>query len=424
MITTLEHHLPNGMLVLTREVHAAPVATCWVWYRVGSRNEQLGTTGLSHWVEHMLFKGTPSIPKGEMDRLIARNGGTFNAFTSNDFTAYHATLPAERIELSMQIEADRMVNSLFAPDEVESERTVIISEREGLENDPEWWINEAVMAAAFQLHPYRNDVIGWKHDLLAITRDDLYRHYQTYYKPNNAVLVLVGDFDTDTLMRQVERDFAALPVGLPRPDRQTYEPEQQGERRVTVRRPGPAQYVQIVYQTPACRSPDFAALVVLDAVLSGAKPMGSGGAAQTNRSARIYRALVETQLASGAGSSYRATIDPYLFELSATVRESHTAAEVEAALLAEVEKIQQDGVSDAEMAKVIKQTRAQIAYSGESITSQALMLGMWEMLDSYRRINTLLDELSGVTAADVQRVARTYLVENRRTIGHFVPIER
>src|SRR6185503_10505712 len=261
MTNVIAHTLPNGMLVLLREVHSAPVATCWLWYRVGSRNEGIGTTGISHWVEHMLFKGTPNIPKGEMDRLIARNGGTFNGFTSNDYTAYFETLPADRIELGLRIESDRMINSLFDPDEVASERTVIISEREGHENDPEWWLDEAMAAAAFQVHPYRNEVIGWKSDLLAITRDDLYNHYQTFYMPNNAVLVLVGDFETDAMIEQVDRHFAHLPVGPKLPPFRAAEPEQQGERRVVVRRPGPAEYVQIAYHAADCRHADFAPLV-------------------------------------------------------------------------------------------------------------------------------------------------------------------
>jgi zinc protease len=409
------------MLVLTRESHGAPVAACFVWYRVGARNETLGATGLSHWVEHMLFKGTPDIPKGEMDRLIARNGGAFNAFTSHDYTAYFETLPADRIELGLRIEADRMANSLFDPDEVESERTVIISEREGYENEPEHWLNEAVMAAAFQVHPYRNEVIGWKSDLLAITRDELFRHYQTYYTPNNAVLVLTGAIDTDAILTQVERSFGGIPAGPAVPPVRLTEPEQQGERRVLVRRPGAAQYVQLGYHVPGCRHPDFAALLVLDAVLSGAKPLSFGGGAQTNRSARLYRALVETQLATYAGSSFRATIDPHLFEFSANVQEGHTADEVEAALAAEVEKVQQDGVSAEELAKVQKQVRAQLAYSGESVTNQGLLLGLWETLGGYQRNATLLDEVRSVTRADVQRVAQEYLLARQRTVGHFIP---
>lgn len=421
MASTTAHRLNNGMLVLLREAHSAPVAACCVWYRVGSRNEGIGVTGISHWVEHMLFKGTPHIPAGALDRLVARNGGTFNGFTSHDYTAYFETLPADRIELGLQIESDRMVNALFDADEVESERTVIISEREGHENDPDWWLNEAVMAAAFQVHPYRNEVIGWKSDLQAITRDDLYAHYQTYYMPNNAILSLVGDFDTAAMLEKAEHYFGSLPVGPQLPRVRAIEPEQQGERRVVVRRPGPAEYVQIVYHGVDCRNVDFAPLVVLDAVLSGAKPLSFGGGSQTNRSARIYRALVETQLASYAGSGFGASHDPYLFEFSATVQSNHTAAEVEEALLAQIELIQQDGVSEAEMTKVQKQVRAQIAYSGESVTSQALSLGMWEVLDNYARPETILDELSAVTAADVQRVARRYLREQYRTVGHFIP---
>jgi zinc protease len=410
------------MLVLTKEVRSAPVATSWIWYRVGSRNEPSGCTGISHWVEHMLFKGTPTIPRGEFDRLIARNGGTFNGFTWIDYTAYYETLPADRIGLALQIESDRMINALFEDAEVESERTVIISELEGYANYPETWLDEAVKAMAFSVHPYHHPVIGYKSDLEAMTREELYRHYQTYYMPNNAVLVLVGDFATDTLLKQVEALFGGLPVGPELPRFRAVEPEPQGERRVTIRRPGPAEYVQIGYLAPDCRNADFAALAVLDAVLSGAKSLTfMGGGAQTNRSARLYKALVETELAAAAWSGYMPTRDPFLFELSATVREEHSAAAVEAALTTEVERIQQDGIAAEELAKVLKQVRAQVAYSGESVTNQALQLGMWEMLDSYRRVETLLDELSAVQAEDVRRVAQQYLTERRRTVGHFIP---
>lgn len=423
MADTTEYRLANGMLVLLRESHAAPVATCWVWYRVGSRNEVPGTTGISHWVEHMLFKGTPTIGKGEMDRLVARNGGTFNGFTSSDYTAYFETLPADKIELGLQIESDRMANALFVPEEVDSERTVILSEREGHENDAEWWLNEAMAAATYQIHPYRNEIIGWKGDLLAMTREELYTHYQTYYMPNNAVLVLVGDFEQAAMLEMVEKYFGHLPTGPAIPAVRAIEPEQQGERRVTIRRPGAAEYVQISYHTPNCRNADFAPLIILDAVLSGAKGLGFGGGAQTNRSARIYRALIETQLASYAGSGFRPSYDPGLFDLDATVQDGHTASEVEQALIAEVEKIREQGVDAAEVAKAIKQTRAQIAYSSESVTSQALQLGMWEVLDSYKRLDTILDEVAAVTPADVQRVAQTYLHENNRTVGYFIPTE-
>ncbi|WP_129671362.1 pitrilysin family protein [Candidatus Chloroploca sp. Khr17] len=416
------HTLANGMLVLIREVHSAPVATSWIWYRVGSRNEPTGQTGISHWVEHMLFKGTPAVPRGEIDRLIARNGGTFNGFTWVDYTAYYETLPADRIELALRLEADRMVNALFEPDEVESERTVIIAELEGAANYPETWLDEAVKASAFTAHPYHNPVIGYKSDLLAMTRDELYTYYQTFYMPKNAVLVIVGDVDTDTILRQAETHFGSLPSGPSLPSVRAVEPEPQGERRVVIRRPGPAQYVQIGFLAPDCRHPDFAATVVLDAVLSGAKaPSFMGGGAPTNRSARIYQGLVETELAAAAWSSFMPTRDPYLFELSAIVSEAHSAEEVETALLHELVKIQQDGITPNELARVLKQMRAQLAYSLESVTNQALQIGMWEVLDNYQRGETLLEELAAVEAADVQRVAQTYLTSNRSVIGTFLP---
>lgn len=416
--------LPNGLLVLTKEVHSAPVATCWIWYRVGSRNETSGLTGVSHWVEHMLFKGTPSMPTGTMDRMIARNGGVFNGFTWVDFTAYYETLPAERIELAFQIESDRMINTLFDPQEVENERTVILSELDGYANYPETWLDEAIKATTFVAHPYHHPVLGFRNDVLNMTRDDLLQHYQTYYMPNNAVLVLVGDFDTATMQKQIERYFAHLPVGPALPNFYAVEPEPQGERRIVIRRPGPAEYVQIDYLAPDCRNADFAPMVVLDAVLSGAKSLSFDREVQTNRSARIYKALVETRLASNANSSYQPSRDPYVFELFATVDSQHHADKIEAALLEQIAIIQQDGVKQDELDKVIKQVRAQIAYSMESVTNQAMVLGMWEIIDpvdGYQRVDKLLDEFTAVRAEDVQRVAQTYLVNQRMTVGHFIP---
>ncbi len=420
----IAHTLPNGMLVLLKEAHGAPVATSWIWYRVGSRNEVPGCTGVSHWVEHMLFKGTPQIPVGQLDRLISRNGGISNGFTWIDYTAYYETLPADRIALGLQIESDRMVNALFEEDEIESERTVIISELEGYANEPETWLDEAVKDAAFTQHPYRHPVIGYRADLERMSRADLYAHYQTFYVPNNAVLVLVGDFDTDTMLRQAEDAFAQLPVGPPLPPAPAAEPEPQAERRVTVRRPGAAAYIQIGYLAPDCRNPDFAALAILDSALSGAKSLTfMGGGTQTNRSARLYPALVECGLSASAWSSVTPSRDSYLFELGATASEGVDPATVEAALIAEVTKIQQDGIAESELARARKQMRAQVAYGGESVTNQAMQLGMWESLDTYRRVDTLLDELASVSADDVRRVAQAYLTERRRIVGHFVPSE-
>jgi zinc protease len=420
----LEFQLENGLKVLLKPVHSAPVATNWVWYRVGARNESPGKTGISHWVEHMMFKGTPAFPKGSIMRLVNKNGGVLNGFTSYDYTAYFETLPADRIDLGLRIEADRMANSAFALEEVESERTVIISEREGSENSPNFLLREELSAMAFRAHPYGHQVIGWKEDLRQITREDLWTHYKTNYGPHNAVLIIVGDIDVDATRARVEDLFAPIPVGPPPPPVLAVEPAQTGERRVVVRQPGTAQYFQAAFHVPDARHPDNFPLMVLDAVLAGASPMTfGGGSTPTHRSARLYKALVETELATRAGCGYGPSIDPGLFHFYATVRDGRSLEEVEQAMWAEVERVQDELVSEEELVKAQKQAKAQFAYALESVTNQALWLGLMEMVDSYTRFHSFLDDLVTVTAADVQRVAQTYLVETNRTVGFFVPTE-
>ena len=210
------HTLDNGMTILIKEMHHAPVASFWVWYRVGSGDEVPGITGISHWVEHMLFKGTAQFPAGEIDRQISRCGGELNGLTWLDFTAYVEDLPSHEVDLAYRIEADRMAGSLFDPDEVAAERTVIISERQGAENEPRFLLDEEVKAAAFRLHPYRHDTIGDLCDLQRIGRDDLWRHYSTYYVPNNAVAVLVGDVDAPQALRRLSELFAGAAPGPPK----------------------------------------------------------------------------------------------------------------------------------------------------------------------------------------------------------------
>jgi len=420
----VEFGLDNGLKVLLKPVHSAPIATNWIWYRVGSRNELPGKTGISHWVEHMMFKGTPTFPKGSIMRQVNKNGGTLNGFTSYDYTAYFETLPADRLDLGLRIEADRMASSVFDPEEVDAERTVIISEREGSENSPNFLLREELMALAFRAHPYGHQVIGWKEDLRQITRDDLWSHYQTYYGPHNAVLVIVGDIDVTTLRGRIQELFAPIPAGpLPPPVAAT-EPAQTGERRVVVRQQGTAQYLQSAFHVPKASHPDNFALMVLDAILAGASPMTfGGGSTPTHRSARLYRALVETELASRAGCGYSPSIDPGLFHFYATAREGRSLEEIEAAMWAEIKRIQDELVSEEELLKAQKQAKAQFAYALESVTNQALWMGLMDIVVSYERFYTFLDDLVTVSAADVQRVAQTYLVETNRTVGWFVPTE-
>ncbi len=409
-----EAHLDNGLMVLLAPVRTAPVATFWVWYRVGSRNEVPGITGVSHWVEHMMFKGTPTLGKGEAMHRINRNGGVDNAFTWTDYTAYYETLPSDRIDLALRIESDRMVNALFDPAEVASERTVIISEREGAENEPRFWLNEQVQAAAFMVHPYHHDTIGWKGDLQTMTRDDLYTHYKKHYAPNNAVIVVAGDFNADEMLAKIENAFGKIPRGGEIPKVTSVEPPQEGERRVRLQRPGPMACFYAMYHAPQASDPDFFPVFVLAGTLSGV-----GNSA--GRSSRLYRALVATGLAVDADCGFRTTIDPGTLDVNATVRPGVAAEKVEQAILAELEKIAAKPITDEELEKVIKQVKSHFVYANDGVMNLGHALGEWEMVDSYKRYGTFLDDLAQVTKTDVQRVAAKYFAETNRTVGWFIP---
>ena len=242
--------LKNGMKVMLKEIHTAPIISSWIWYRVGSRDESTGKTGLSHWTEHMQFKGTKKFPANVLDKAISREGGRWNASTSHDSTRYYETMPADKIDLALRLESDRMKNSTFDAKEVASERTVIISEREGHENEPMFRLTEAVQQTAFRVHPYHHEIIGDMADLHTITRDDLYAHYRRFYVPNNAVLALAGDFETKSMLKRVKELFEPIPKGPTPPRLARPEPEQKGEVRLSVEGPGDTTYIQVAYRLP------------------------------------------------------------------------------------------------------------------------------------------------------------------------------
>jgi zinc protease len=294
MNSVTRHVLPNGLTILLQEQHSAPIASAWTFYRVGGRNEVSGITGASHWCEHMMFKGTPRYGKGVIDVLTSKNGGFNNGLTDLDYTCYLFTMPADRIGIGLDILADLMVNATFEPAEVESERTVIISEREGHENDPAYQLFEDVVATAYHVHPYQHGVIGWKCDLQAMTRDDLHAHYRRYYAPNNAIAVVAGDFQTDVILKQIEALFGGYRPGELPPAVRSVEPPQEAERRVYLEKAGTTAYFRAVYHTPGLAHADTAALIALDAILSGGKGMSYfGGSVGLYKSSRLYRALVE-----------------------------------------------------------------------------------------------------------------------------------
>ena len=413
--------LSNGLLVLLKEIHTAPIISHWVWYRVGSRSEPTGITGISHWVEHMLFKGTAQFPGGVLDQAVAREGGVWNAFTFLDWTTYYETLPADKIDLALRLEADRMVNAAFDPQEAESERTVILSERQGNENNPLFHLNEEVQAAAFRVHPYHHEIIGDLPDLQRITRDELYRHYRTHYLPNNAVLALAGDFESEAMLNRIRELYQPIPAGdlparLERP-----EPPQVGERRVMVEGPGETIYLQVSYRAPAGANVDFFKLNVLDSLLSGPTNLNMFEGGISNKTSRLYRALVDGELAVGVDGGLQATIDPYLYNLLITVRPPQTPEACLGVLDAEVARLQETPASPKELRRAVKQARALFAYGSESISNQAFWLGFSEMFDNYDWFTGYLERLEAVTPADVQQAAQTYLRPQNRTVGIYVP---
>lgn len=421
---TVFETLENGLSIYLKEIHTAPLISHWVWYRVGSRNEIPGKTGISHWVEHMQFKGTAKFPAGLLDRAISRDGGMWNAFTNTDWTAYFEVMPSDKIDIALELEADRMMNSLFEPDEVESERTVIISEMEGSENEPLYRLGTAVQMAAFDRHPYRYEVIGEKKDLLSITREDLYEHYRGNYAPNNALLCAAGDFDSQTMLEKIR----ALYGGIPAAGRHSamIEPETplQAERRVELSGTGGTTYIQLAYRSPAASSQDFFWLTVLDSLLTGPSSLSMfGGGGVSNRTSRLYQALVDRDYAVAVNGSLQATIDPFLYTMLVVVHPNRAAEEVLAETDAQIARVLNERVTPDEIARAVKQAKALFAYSTESITNQAFWLGYAEMFAQYDWFLNYIESLEHADPDKLLQTAQKYLNPASRVVGIFRPTD-
>jgi len=412
--------LKNGLKVMLKEIHTSPIISSWVWYRVGSKDEVTGKTGISHWTEHMQFKGTKKFPARILDRAISREGGTWNAFTYLDWTTYFETMPAEKIDLALKLEADRMAKSIFTEKEVTSERTVIIAEREGHENEPLFRLGEAVQQAGFRVHPYHHEVIGDMADLLTITRDDLFKHYRTYYIPNNAVLAVAGDFEAKLMLKRIKEYFEKIPAGGAAPRLKRVEPEQVGEMRLSVEGPGETNYLQVAYRFPSATNADFFPLAVLDSLLAGPSNLNMFGGGISNKTSRLYRALVDKEYAVSASGGASVTIDPFLYSFILTIHPKRRPEETLAALDEELKKVQEEPVSEGEIARATKQARAIFAYGSENITNQAFWMGFAEMFATYDWFTNYLNKLAKITPQDVQRVAREYFRPARRIVGSYI----
>ena len=420
-----EQHLDNGLKVIVQELRTAPLVSVWCWYRVGSADEGPGRTGVSHWVEHMNFKGTERIPRDRMKGIVERFGGMWNGYTWIDQTTYLETASSAALDEMLFIEAERMAYGLYDPHECESERTVIISELQGGENDPEVLLDTEVTATALRVHPYGHPTIGWLQDLETMTRDDLYGHYRRYYHPANATLVVVGDVDADDVLRRAAAHFQKIPSGernaAPRPA----EPPQLGERRVRLEREGTTAYLKIAYPAPAVHEADFFPMLVLDAVLTGAKGLNLWCGFQRTppqRKARLYTALVERGLASAVAGAILPTIDPFLYSIALTANSGIDLAALEGATFEEIERVRTRGVTGAEMERARRQLKARLVFETDSVTNIAHQLGYFETVAGpgfYAQLPFLID---AVTPEQVFAAAQQRLDPMKRTVGWFRPV--
>lgn len=398
--------LENGLVVVTRESHASPTVSCMLWYRVGSRHERAGQTGLSHFLEHMLFKGTERFRKGEIDLLTMKNGGSNNAFTSYDFTAYYFNFASDRWETAIDIESDRMAHTVFEPGEFEAERQVIIEELKGRLDQPWGQLLQELNATAFRRHSYRNPVIGWLADLESTTLEGLESHYRTYYHPANAVLVLVGDFRTESAVERIRNAFGNIPAGPVPAEPAVAEPAQTEERRFDVEWRSDIPRVAIAYHVPGIAHADSYPLHLLSVVLSDGK------------ASRLYQRLVEReQAATFATAEYSESADPTLFCLRAEGRGSAGSAQIESIMLDELSRIAGAGVSDQELERAKHQIEAHFVFSMERTLDQAMLLGHMETLADLDYIDRYLDRIRSVESSQLTEVCARYLSETNRTVG-------
>ncbi|MEW6584894.1 MAG: pitrilysin family protein [Nitrospirota bacterium] len=410
-----EYTLENGLKVIIIEEHKAPVATFQVWYRVGTKDEPAGRSGLSHLLEHMMFKGTSKYGPSMLSKIIQKNGGTDNAYTTKDYTVYFELLSSDRIGISVDLEADRMQNLTLEPKEALSERKVVMEERRlRYEDDPQRSLLEEVMAAAFKVHPYQRPVIGWSSHLEQMDPEDLFKYYKTYYAPNNAVIIVVGDISGDAMIKHIREAFEDIPKGPAIEAIGSAEPEQRGERRLILKRDAELPYVLAAYHTPSFPDEDSYALDVLNVILSGGK------------SSRLYQSMVyEKKIALDADADYDGLSEnPYVFLFDATAAPGRDIKDVEAALFEEVDKIKEAPPSEREIQKAKNQIEASFVMGQDSIYLQAMKYGMFEMLGGWGLTNTYLEGIRKVRPEDVSRVARKYLSEDNRTVGILVPTKK
>jgi zinc protease len=404
--------LKNGLKVILMEDHSVPVISRWTFYRVGSMNERPGITGISHFMEHMMFNGAGKYGPKEFDRVLESNGGYSNAFTSEDMTGYYEDFASNILELCIDLDSDRMKSLALDPKFVVSEMGVVKEERRlRTDNSVEGAMYEELGALAYKAHPYGWPVIGWMSDLEKITRDDAVKYYTTYYAPNNAILIIVGDFDTKKALELVHKYYDGIPAQTPPEPVRTVEPEQQGERRAELHKVAEMPAVLIGYHIPDVKSTDIYALDVLQYVLA------------EGQSSRLYKKLVrDLGIAVYAGANASWNIAPALFTFDVKARPDKTAAECETAVYGILADIAANGVTSAELAKAKNQVEANFFRSMQTVNGKARKIGTYEIyFGDFNEILKVRDRYQAVTADDVKRVANTYFAPKNRTVVTLVP---
>jgi zinc protease len=409
-----EFVLDNGLKILMLEDHKSPAVTFQVWYRVGSRNEKDGKSGLAHFLEHMMFKGTPKTQPEEYSRIIAKNGGRSNAFTSTDVTVYFATMSRDKIGIQLELEAERMTQALLGERYFEPEKKVIQEERRlRTEDNPVSALAEVANAVAYTVHPYRRPIIGWMDDIQNLTRQDMVEFYRQYYSPNNAFIVVTGDFSTEELLPKIKTAYGKIPRGPEPPKVRAQEPAQKGERRAVFKKEAELPFLLMFYHAPNLNHPDNFALDVLTVVLAG------------GRSSRLYHDLVyQKQLTRGVDADYSSvSIDPSGLSISAQLMPGTEPAAVEQEIDRALEALKSDLISERDLQKAKNQIEANFVFSQDSIFGQAMKIGYYEATGGWRRMDDYLDGIRGVSREDIRRVAQQYLERDRRTVGTLVPIK-
>jgi len=406
------HTLKNGMKILVQEDHSIPNVALYVFYRVGSRNERPGITGISHFFEHMMFNGAKKYGPGEFDRNMEANGGSNNAYTSENVTVYQDWFPRSALELIFDLEADRIENLSFNPELVESERGVIASERRnGVDASNFGMLAEQLSAAAFTAHPYQWPVVGWMSDIEAWTLDDLKHHFKMGYSPSNATMVVTGDVTFAEIVALAQKYIEPIPSNPPPPKVMTKEPEQLGERRVVVRKFAQLPILMTAYHVPETAHPDYYPLQALETILF------------SGQSSRMYKRIVDKdQLALSVSGGGDWSFDPALFTITAQPKAGVDPAAVEKAICEELDRVKADAVTDEELEKAKNILLSDFYDEIKTISGRADAIGTYDVFfGDYTKLFSAAGDFAKVTKADVQRVAKQYFTEKNRTVATLVP---